>query len=106
MMSLISIVSLIQIQERGIFNMAELSDITSRDAVKKQMEDYSTMYEMQADYIQDLKHHLESLDSSEYADQIEALNVAQRFLYGASMAMLNGENPSIAKQSLNRLLNI
>lgn len=69
--------------------MAELKDIQSVRDVADQMINYSTMCEMMADYIQDLKKHVKAMDDGdmdniEIAKELQNLNSAQHSLYEAS----------------------
>lgn len=73
--------------------MAEMKDITNENTVHHQMTSLANMYELQADYLQDLKRQVKSLNhvgdihTGVYEYQMKALekiNQAQRSLYEAS----------------------
>lgn len=70
-------------------DMAELKDIRSSQDVSGQMSNYSITCEMLADYIQDLKKHVKTLDSGDDSSidvvmELQNLNKAQHALYEAA----------------------
>lgn len=62
--------------------MAELKDLTTTDAINKQLEAFGNSLELQADYLQDLKHQLKKVDAS--ADYLDTANNVQVILYEAA----------------------
>lgn len=48
--------------------MTELKDLTNAEAVNNQVERLGDMIELNADYMQDLKHQIKSLPDSNYDD--------------------------------------
>ena len=75
---------------KGAINcMAELKDIRSSQDVSYQMSNYSITCEMLADYIQDLKKHVKTLDSGDDSSidvvmELQNLDKAQHALYEAA----------------------
>lgn len=56
--------------------MAELKDLTNAEAVNNQVERLGDMIELNADYMQDLKHQIKSLPDSNYDDLLKRVDEA------------------------------
>lgn len=69
--------------------MAELKDLTNAEAVNNQVERLGDMIELNADYMQDLKHRIKSLPDSNYDDLIKRVDEAQHLMYKASQKLTN-----------------
>ena len=65
----------------------ELQDIKSMDDVVSQMNSYGVTCEMIADYLQDLRKHIDKISVVGADDCLIAINDAQRALYEASQAL-------------------
>ncbi|MCC4358744.1 hypothetical protein [Limosilactobacillus reuteri] len=69
--------------------MAELKDLTDAEAVNNQVERLGDMIELNADYMQDLKHQIKSLSDSNYDDLLKQVDEAQHLMYKASQKLTN-----------------
>lgn len=69
--------------------MAELKDLTNAEAVNNQVERLGDMIELNADYMQDLKHQIKSLPNSNYDDLLKRVDEAQHLMYKASQKLTN-----------------
>ena len=69
--------------------MAELKDLTNAEAVNNQVERLGDMIELNADYMQDLKHQIKSLPDSNYDDLLKRVDEAQHLRYKASQKLTN-----------------
>ena len=69
--------------------MAELKDLTNAEAVNNQVERLGDMIELNADYMQDLKHQIKSLPDSNYDDLLKLVDEAQHLMYKASQNLTN-----------------
>ena len=69
--------------------MAELKDLTNAEAVNNQVERLGDMIELNADYMQDLKHQIKSLPDSNYDDLLKRVHEAQHLMYKASQKLTN-----------------
>ncbi len=69
--------------------MAELKDLTNAEAVNNQVERLGDMIELNADYMQDLKHQIKSLLDSNYDDLLKRIDEAQHLMYKASQKLTN-----------------
>lgn len=69
--------------------MAELKDLTDAEAVNNQVERLGDMIELNADYMQDLKHQIKSLSDSNYDDLLKRVDEAQHLMYKASQKLTN-----------------
>lgn len=69
--------------------MAELKDLTNAEAVNNQVERLGAMIELNADYMQDLKHQIKSLPNSNYDDLLKRVDEAQHLMYKASQKLTN-----------------
>ena len=64
--------------------MAELKDLTNVEALNNQVEKLGDMIELNADYMQDLKHQIKSLPDSNFDDLLQRVDEAQHLMYQAS----------------------
>jgi len=69
--------------------MAELKDLTNAEAVNNQVERLGDMIELNADYMQDLKHQIKSLPDSNYDYLLKRVDEAQHLMYKASQNLTN-----------------
>ena len=69
--------------------MAELKDLTNAEAVNNQVERLGDMIELNADYLQDLKHQIKSLSDSNFDDLLQRVDEAQHLMYQASQKLTN-----------------
>ena len=69
--------------------MAELKDLTNAEAVNNQVERLGDMIELNADYMQDLKHQIKSLPDSNYDDLLKRVDEAHHLMYKASQKLTN-----------------
>ena len=69
--------------------MAELKDLTNAEAVNNQVERLGDMIELNADYMQDLKHQIKSLPDSNYDDLLKRVDEPQHLMYKASQNLTN-----------------
>ena len=59
----------------------ELKDLTNIEALNNQVERLGDMIELNADYMQDLKHQIKSLPNSNYDDLLKRVDEAQHLMY-------------------------
>lgn len=69
--------------------MAELKDLTNAEALNNQVERLGDMIELNADYLQDLKHQIKSLPDSNSDDLLKRVDEAQHLMYQASQKLTN-----------------
>ena len=69
--------------------MAELKDLTNAEALNNQVERLGDMIELNADYLQDLKHQIKSLSDSNFDDLLQRVDEAQHLMYQASQKLTN-----------------
>ncbi|WP_270516362.1 hypothetical protein [Lactobacillus johnsonii] len=69
--------------------MAELKDLTNAEALNNQVERLGDMIELNADYLQDLKHRIKSLSDSNFDDLLQRVDEAQHLMYQASQKLTN-----------------
>ena len=69
--------------------MAELKDLTNAEALNNQVERLGDMIELNADYLQDLKHQIKSLSDSNFDDLLQRVDEAQHLMYQASQKLAN-----------------
>lgn len=69
--------------------MAELKDLTNIEALNNQVERLGDMIELNADYLQDLKHQIKSLPNSNFDDLLQRVDEAQHLMYQASQKLTN-----------------
>ena len=69
--------------------MAELKDLTNAEALNNQIERLGDMIELNADYLQDLKHQIKSLPDSNFDDLLQRVDEAQHLMYQASQKLIN-----------------
>ena len=69
--------------------MAELKDLTNSDALNTPIERLGDMIELNADYLQDLKHQIKSLPDSNFDDLLQRVDEAQHLMYQASQKLIN-----------------
>lgn len=69
--------------------MAELRDLTNAEALNNQIERLGDMIELNADYMQDLKHQIKSLPDSNFDDLLNRVDEAQHLMYQASQKLTN-----------------
>ena len=69
--------------------MAELKDLTNAEALNNQVERLGDMIELNADYLQDLKHQIKSLSDSNFDDLLNRVDEAQHLMYQASQKLTN-----------------
>ena len=69
--------------------MAELKDLTNIEALNNQVERLGDMSELNADYLQDLKHQIKSLPNSNFDDLLNRVDEAQHLMYKASQKLTN-----------------
>ena len=69
--------------------MAELKDLTNAEALNNQIERLGDMIELNADYLQDLKHQIKSLPDSNFDDLLQRVDEAQHLMYQASQKLTN-----------------
>ena len=74
---------------RRFANMAELKDLTNAEALNNQVERLGDMIELNADYLQDLKHQIKSLPDSNFDDLLQRVDEAQHLMYQASQKLTN-----------------
>lgn len=74
---------------RRFANMAELKDLTNIEALNNQVERLGDMIELNADYLQDLKHQIKSLPDSNFDDLLNRVDEAQHLMYQASQKLTN-----------------
>ena len=74
---------------RRFANMAELRDLTNAEALNNQVERLGDMIELNADYLQDLKHQIKSLPDSNFDDLLNRVDEAQHLMYQASQKLTN-----------------
>lgn len=74
---------------RRFANMAELKDLTNAEALNNQVERLGDMIELNADYLQDLKHQIKSLSDSNFDDLLQRVDEAQHLMYQASQKLTN-----------------
>ena len=74
---------------RSFANMAELKDLTNAEALNNQVERLGDMIELNADYLQDLKHQIKSLSDSNFDDLLQRVDEAQHLMYQASQKLTN-----------------
>lgn len=74
---------------RRFANMAELKDLTNIEALNNQVERLGDMIELNADYLQDLKHQIKSLSNSNFDDLLNRVDEAQHLMYKASQKLTN-----------------
>ena len=69
--------------------MAELKDLTNAEALNNQIERLGDMIDLNADYLQDLKHQIKSLPDSNFDDLLQRVDEAQHLMYQASQKLIN-----------------
>ena len=69
--------------------MAELKDLTNAEALNNQIERLGDMIELNADYLQDLKHQIKSLPDSNFDDLLQRVDESQHLMYQASQKLIN-----------------
>lgn len=69
--------------------MAELKDLTNAEGLNNQVERLGDMIELNADYLQDLKHQIKSLSDSNFDDLLQRVDEAQHLMYQASQKLTN-----------------
>lgn len=74
---------------RRLAIMAELKDLTNAEALNNQVERLGDMIELNADYLQDLKHQIKSLSDSNFDDLLQRVDEAQHLMYQASQKLTN-----------------
>lgn len=74
---------------RRLAIMAELKDLTNIEALNNQVERLGDMIELNADYLQDLKHQIKSLPDSNFDDLLKRVDEAQHLMYKASQKLTN-----------------
>ena len=74
---------------RRFANMAELKDLTNAEGLNNQVERLGDMIELNADYLQDLKHQIKSLSDSNFDDLLQRVDEAQHLMYQASQKLTN-----------------